>query len=122
MVPTSLEILTLEQDDKPILLDLFDEAGEPVEFDSLEGLRVVVAINRVVVATYDKTPGEGELEVLPVDGEPAACKILLTVAQQASWSTGLLQAQFTLVNTDDDFPDGRHTSRTVDLYYCEKQL
>jgi hypothetical protein len=117
-----MEKLILGQDDKPLLMDIQDENGAPVNFADLIDVEVVLAVNKIKVATYRKVPGDDEFEVLPVDGYQASCKILLTSAQQADWNTGLLQGEMTLVSDEPDFPEGRRTTQTFDLYYCINQL
>ncbi len=117
-----MEKLILGKNDKPISLRLKDETGNPVDFVDMQDVEVVLAINKLPVATYRIAPGEGEFEVLPVDGEPAMCKFMITVAQQQAWGEGLLQMQVTLVTGEPDFPEGRHSGQIADLYYCIKGL
>ena len=114
----TLENLILGKEDKPIVLTLEDALGQPVNFADYEDVQVDLAINKIKVATYKAS--DDPATVLPVSGEAAQCKILITKAQQANWHTGLLQAQITTVIADDDFPEGRHTAEWANLYYCKK--
>lgn len=120
-----MDKLILGKDDKPITITLRDEGNEPVVYADLIDLEIVLAVNNVRVAVYRITPDveAGELEVLPVDGEPDMCKYIITATQQAIWPTGRLQMQMTMVSDGDaDFTEGRKTSQVADMYFCVKSL
>lgn len=112
----NVETLILAKEDKPIVLTLKDALGQPLVFANLVDVEIKLTVNKTLVETYTKTGGT----VLAIAGETAKCKFLITVAQQADWPTGLLEAQITTAVTDGDFPPGRRTAQTANLYYCKK--
>lgn len=113
----NLENLILGKEDKPIVFTLKDAAGAAQNFADLDDVQVVLAINKVAVATYKAS--DEPATVVAISGEDDKCKILITKEQQTSWHTGLLEVQITTVITDSDFSGGRHTSQWANLYYCK---
>lgn len=109
--------------DHELIVPLTDEAGEPVALSDLADAYVAIFVNGELKTRFQELGDEDVFGWEPVDDNPNAILCRLTTADTNGWR-GLVTMEVTLVELNEDFPNGlkRHKTQKSALWQAEKSM